>query len=211
MTAHRIPRLGLTGGIGSGKSTAAAYLHELGAATVSADDLVQELLGDGSVVARLVKRFGDGVVVDGEVDRAAVARIVFADQAQLSWLEDLLHPLVKRRLDGWAREQASRSPTPSLLVAEVPLLFESDMRDTFDYVLLVTARESLRRRRLAAKLTDSEFSRRTARQLDEGEKAARSDFVFDNSGRRGRLKEYLAGVYAEILAGGVAPRSRRGA
>ncbi len=149
---------------------------------------------------RIERHFGDGVVRDEEVDRPALAQVVFSDADELIWLEGLLHPHVKRLIDAWAREQESVRPAPPLLVAEVPLLYETNMAEVFDYVLLVTAPEDHRRKRLVAKLTASEFSRRAARQLPEADKAARSRFVFENVGGREPLKEYVGEVYATILA-----------
>ncbi len=133
--------------------------------------------------------------------------MVFNDAGELVWLESLLHPHVKRQIDVWAREQEGRRPRPPLLVAEVPLLFETDMADVFDYILLVTAPEAARRKRLSAKVTASEFSRRAARQLPEADKAGRCDFVVENVGGRERLKRFVGEMYATILAEG----GRRGA
>jgi len=195
-----IPPHGVTGGIGSGKSTATAYLAQLGAATVSADVLVHHLLEEQAIIARVGRHFGGDVLADEQIDRPALAGVVFNDASELVWLENLLHPHVKRLVDTWAREQEARRPRPPLLVAEVPLLFETGMGDVFDYVLLVTAPEPTRRRRLSAKLTASEFSRRMARQLPEDEKAARSRFVFENVGGRAALKRFVGEMYATILA-----------
>jgi dephospho-CoA kinase len=200
MKQHRIPRLGVTGGIGSGKSTACAYLSELGAAVVSADELVHHLLEEQAIINRVERHFGGGVVEDDHVDRPALAGVVFNDAAELVWLEHLLHPHVKRLIDAWARAQEARRPRPALLVAEVPLLFETDMADVFEYILLVTAPEQARRKRLAAKVTASEFSRRAARQLPEDEKAARCAFVVENIGSRERLRQFVGEMYATILA-----------
>jgi dephospho-CoA kinase len=202
MAKRDTPRLGLTGGIGSGKSTATAFLENLGAACISTDDLVHVLLSRPEIVGELQRHFGDKVIAGGDVDRAAMARIVFRDPEALDWLESLLHPHVKRLVDEWAKEQERLPSPPPLIVAEVPLLFESGFDREFDYVLLVTAPEALRRRRLTDKLTASEFGRRSRRQLDERAKAARSDFVVDNSGSRARLKTALAEVYAVIIAAG---------
>ena len=94
-------------------------------------------------------------------------------------------------------------------MAEIPLLFESGMESEFDYVMLITAPETARRKRLAAKLTESQFTRRADRQIDEAEKAARADFVFDNSASRRRLKEFVGEVYARILAAAGAEGRRR--
>jgi dephospho-CoA kinase len=199
-TARRVPRLGVTGGIGSGKSTATAFLAELGAAVVSADELVHHLLEEQAIIARVERHFGGDVLDEEQVDRPALAQIVFNDLGELVWLESLLHPHVKRLIEDWAREQEARRPRPALLVAEVPLLFETDMADVFDYILLVTAPEAARRRRLSAKVTSEEFSRRAARQLPEDEKAARSDFVVENVGSREGLKRYVGQTYATIIA-----------
>ena len=190
----------MTGGIGSGKSTATAFLAELGAAVVSADELVHHLLEEQAIIERVERHFGGDVLEGTQVDRPALAQIVFNDVGELVWLESLLHPHVKRLVDDWAREQEARRPRPPLLVAEVPLLFETDMADVFDYILLVTAPEAQRRRRLTAKVTSEEFTRRAARQLPEDDKAGRSDFVVENVGSREGLRRYVGQIYATILA-----------
>jgi dephospho-CoA kinase len=153
------------------------------------------------------RHFGGEVFEDEQIDRPALAQVVFNDASELVWLESLLHPHVKRLIDAWAREQEARRPRPPLLVAEVPLLFETDMTDVFDFILLVTAPEAARRKRLSAKVTASEFSRRAARQLPEADKAARCDFVVENVGGREGLRAFVGEVYASILAEG----GRRGA
>ena len=204
MTAPRtdIPLLGLTGGIGSGKSTALAYLHELGAAVISSDAVVHGLYSTAAVVDQLRERFGDAVVDGaGGVSRPALAGIVFADQAELRWLEGLLHPYVRQAVDDWIAVQHRARPRPALLVVEVPLLFETDFSDRFDCIMLITAPAEVRRRRLTAKLTDSEFGSRLAQQMPEGEKIARSHFVFDNTGSRKELRDFVGQAVASILAG----------
>ena len=203
MTAaqQRIPRLGLTGGIGSGKSTALAYLHEFGAAVASSDDIVHRLLSRPDVVAAVAARYGDGVLAGDDVNRAALASVVFRDDADLVWLEDLLHPHVRQEIESWAASQPKARPLPTLLAVEVPLLFESGMESLFDYVMLVTAPSDMRRRRLTAKLTDSEFARRLAQQMPEAEKMSRSRFVFHNTGSRKALRDFVGQTVAQILAG----------
>jgi dephospho-CoA kinase len=197
-----IPLLGLTGGIGSGKSTALAYLHELGAATVSSDDIVHGLYSNAVVVERIRERFGDAVIDDaGGISRPALAGIVFSDETELRWLEDLLHPFVRDAVAAWVEEQQKARPRPALIVVEVPLLFETGFEQRFDHIMLITAPDDVRRRRLTAKLTDSEFRRRRAQQMPEEEKIARSDFVFDNTGPRKALREFVGQTVASILAG----------
>ena len=200
--SKHIPLLGLTGGIGSGKSTALAYLRELGAATISSDDIVHGLYSTGDVVDRIREHFGDAVVDGaGGISRPALAGIVFSDEAELRWLEDLLHPFVRAAVDDWIEGRKKARPRPALIVVEVPLLFEAGFDRRFDFIMLITAPDDLRRKRLAAKLTDSEFLRRRAQQMPEQEKIRRSDFVFDNTGSRKALKEFVGQTAARILAG----------
>ena len=170
-TQH-IPVLGLTGGIGSGKSTALAYLHELGAATISSDDIVHGLYSTAEVVDRIREHFGDvrrgrrrGRQPSGagrhrlrRRGRAALARGPAAPVRALG------------RGDDWVEEQQKRRPRPALIVVEVPLLFETGFEQRFDHIMLITAPDDVRRRRVTAKLTDSEFRRRRAQQMPEDEK-----------------------------------------
>ena len=200
-TRPRIPRLGLTGGIGSGKSTALAYLHECGAAVISSDDIVHRLYDRPAIIAAIQARYGHKALSGAHVNRQALAGIVFSDQDELQWLERLLHPHVHAAVKEWAAAQQKVKPRPAVLVAEVPLLFETGMETAFDFVMLITAPAEVRRQRLTAKLTDSEFERRLAQQMPEDEKAARSDFVFHNTGERKALKEFVGQTVAQILAG----------
>ncbi len=199
--AHHIPRLGLTGGIGSGKSTALAYLHEFGAAVASSDDIVHRILSRPDIVAEVAARHGKAVLAGDDVNRAALASIVFHDDAELEWLEHLLHPHVRQEIERWAAAQAKARPRPALIAVEVPLLFESGMDSLFDSIMLVTAPSDMRRRRLSAKLTDSDFARRLSQQMPEAEKMARSRFVFHNTGSRKALRDFVGQTVAQILAG----------
>jgi dephospho-CoA kinase len=208
MAAKRLPRLGITGGIGSGKSTALAYLRELGAAAISSDDVVHQLLLEDAIVADLREHFGEQVMVDGVVSRPALAHIVFHDREALDWLEELLHPNVRRRFEEWAGEQERVRPQPALVAAEVPLLFETGWAGSFDHTMLITAPADLRRRRISGKLTDSEFARRMEQQMPEDEKIARAEFVCHNTGSRKDLREAVREAFATIVA--AAAERRRG-
>jgi dephospho-CoA kinase len=208
MAAKRLPRLGITGGIGSGKSTALAYLRELGAAAISSDDVVHQLLLEDAIVADLREHFGEQVMVDGVVSRPALAHIVFHDREALDWLEELLHPNVRRRFDEWAGEQERVRPQPALVAAEVPLLFETGWAESFDHTMLITAPADLRRQRISGKLTDSEFARRLEQQMPEDEKIARAEFVCHNTGSRKDLREAVREAFATIVA--AAAERRRG-
>jgi len=190
----------VTGGIGSGKSTALAYLRQLGAAVISSDDVVHQLLEGDDVVAAIRDRFGDAVVVDGVVSRPALAHVVFEDREALDWLERLLHPNVRRRVDEWALEQERSHPRPALIVAEVPLLFETGWAEEFDHTMLITAPEDVRRQRVAGKLTESQFKRRLEQQLPESEKVAKAEFVCHNTGTRQELRDVVREAFATIIA-----------
>ena len=132
--AERVPFVGLTGGLGAGKSTALEAVAELGAATLSTDAVVHELLGtERGARSAVVERLGADVVRDGAVDRAAVAGRVFdARRREREWLEGLLWPLVGERMVEWRAEVDAQRPVPPAAVVEVPLLFESGMEAVFD-------------------------------------------------------------------------------
>src|SRR5919202_409769 len=177
----RVPFVGLTGGIAAGKSEALDALERLGAATLSTDAVVHELLTTGEVRAALVERFGDEVAPDGDIDRAAVADVVFGDDERREWLEGLLWPRVGQRVWDWRREVERRDPPPPAAVVEVPLLFESGMEDGFDRTIAVVADESVREERAGGR-GHTGVASRTSRQLSQDEKAARADVVVRNEG-----------------------------
>src|SRR5581483_6173021 len=127
-----VPFIGLTGGIGAGKSTALAALERLGAAVLSTDAVVHELYESPEVRDAVAERFGEQVAPNGVVDRAALARAAFADPGDRAWLEGLLWPRVGKRIAGWREEPRHRHPPPRAAAVEVPLLFESGMEGAFD-------------------------------------------------------------------------------
>jgi dephospho-CoA kinase len=191
----RVPFVGLTGGLGAGKSTALAALERLGAATLSTDAVVHDLYASDKVRDAVVARWGLGIAPDGRVDRAAVARRAFADPAERAWLETLLWPLVARRVADWRAEQERREPAPAAAVVETPLLFEAGMDAACDATIAVVADEEVRARRAAARGHHA-VDERAARQLGQHEKAARATYTVENSGSL----EDLEGRLAEVLA-----------
>lgn len=196
--AGSVPFVGLTGGIGSGKSTALEALAELGAATLSADSVVHELLGTPAVREAIVARLGEGVVdADGALDRAAVAAHVFERPGDRAWLEGMLWPRVGARIADWRREVEARSPRPPVAVVEVPLLFEAGMEGVFDATIAVVTGEELRADRAAAR-GHAAVAERAGRQLSQDEKARRADHVVRNDGTREELRAVLSNVLATI-------------
>jgi dephospho-CoA kinase len=182
--------IGLTGGIAAGKSEALAAFARLGAATLSSDAVVHELLESEHLRGHLVERWGSEVAPDGRIDRARIGEIVFADPEQLTWLEAQIHPLVAERTAAWL---ASLPAETEIAVVEVPLLFEGGRHEVFDTTVAVVAAEELRRDRAAARghaLVDE----REARQLSQLEKSERADQVIENDGSIEDLERALSAL-----------------
>ena len=191
------PFVGLTGGIGAGKSEALAALERLGAATISADKVVHELYDDPEVSAAVVARWGDEVAPGGRVDRPAVARFAFATDEDRNWLEGLLWPRVGRRIAEWREAQSRRTPAPRALVVETPLLFEAGLEGNYDVTIAVVADEAVRAARAKARGHEA-LDERTARQLTQAEKAERATYAVENSGSLRDLEQELSGVLAKL-------------
>ncbi|MSW95412.1 MAG: dephospho-CoA kinase [Actinobacteria bacterium] len=192
-----MPFVGLTGGLGSGKSTALAALERLGAETLSADAVVHELYDGPQVREAVVERWGPEVAPAGVVDRAAVARRAFADPAERAWLEELIWPLVRARVAAWRAQALTRHPVPVACVVEVPLLFESGGEAAYDATIAVIAEEGLRAARAAARGHEA-VDERAARQLSQEEKAARATYVVRNDGTVEVLEAELATILAAL-------------
>ncbi|WP_315035519.1 dephospho-CoA kinase [Actinomyces oris] len=177
----RALRVGLTGGIGSGKSTVACLLEERGAVVTSADEVARDVVGPGSDgLAAVVAEFGEGILVpDGSLDRSALGRLVFSDDLRRARLEELLLPLIAA--EAWARMDTV--PVGQVAVYDVPLLVEGQMQDLFDLVIVVEAELEVRLERLAARgMTRDEALARIAVQATDEERRAVADVVVSNSG-----------------------------
>ncbi|MBI3324179.1 MAG: dephospho-CoA kinase [Candidatus Omnitrophica bacterium] len=175
--------IGLTGGLGTGKSTVARMLGELGAMVVDADAIVHELLEPGQPGSQAAAElFGREVLQpDGGVDRRKLAAAIFADATARQRLEAAVHPLVRERMQRQLRELAARSALPSAAVLDVPLLLESQGRDMVDVVVVVSAPDDVARQRLAQRgMTDEEIAKRRAAQWELSDKIALADVVIDN-------------------------------
>ena len=186
--------IGLTGGIAAGKSTALAALERLGAATISSDAVVHELLESEPLVGRLTERWGEDVAPEGRVDRARIGQIVFADPEQLAWLESQVHPLVGERIGAFL---GSLPEGTELAAVEVPLLFESGMEGVFDTSVAVVTSDEVRRARADAR-GHALVGEREARQLDQGEKAERAEHVIQNDGTPEDLERALSALVEKL-------------
>jgi dephospho-CoA kinase len=192
-----IPFVGLTGGIGVGKSTALAALERLGAATLSTDRVVHDLYESDEVRSLVAERFGDDVAQGSNVDRAAIAERAFATPEDRAWLEEVLWPRVGARIAQWRDELERLSPPPRVAVVEVPLLFESGMERAFDATIAIVSDEQVRRDRAAARDHRS-LGERTARQLSQEEKAAGATYVVANNGTVEELERALSAVLENL-------------
>ena len=187
------PFVGLTGGLGAGKSEALRLLEELGAATLSTDAVVHELLETDDLRHALVERFGPEVALDGKLDRSRIAERTFGDKEATGWLERLLWPRVGERVAAWR----ASLPGNQVAVVEVPLLFESGMETVFDSTIAVIADEDTREQRAAAR-GHTAVAERAGRQLTQQEKADKADFTVRNDGSLDELKETLSRVLGKL-------------
>jgi len=191
--------LGITGGIASGKSLATVYFAELGAAIVSADELARDVVKPGSVTLQaLVERFGPGILTDGILDREALAAIVFADPASRADLDRITHPAIGRLAE--QRLATLRLSGVPLVVYEAPLLFEAGAEGRVDKVLAVTVDPEVQLARLMARsgLDRKTAEARIAAQMPQTEKAARADYVIDNSTTPEALRAAVTALYQQL-------------
>jgi len=192
-----VPFVGLTGGLGAGKSEALRALAELGAATMSTDAVVHDLLASEELRDIVVERLGSDVADDGRLDRSLIAARIFGDDEARAWLEGELWPRVGRRVADWKEEVEALDPPPPAAVVEVPLLFESGMEAAFDATIAVVADESVREERAGAR-GHAAVSERAGRQLSQAEKAERADFEVRNDGTLEELRETLSRLLAKL-------------
>lgn len=181
LASHVVLVVGLTGGIGSGKSSVAARLVERGAVLIDADAIVRELQEPGQpVLAAMVERFGDGIVrPDGTLDRQAVADLVFGDETALKDLNGIVHPAVQAEM---AARMAAAAGTDSIVVMDIPLL--TDKRAGMGHVIVVDVPTDLAVERLVEHrgFTEADARARLANQISREDRLALADFVVDNSG-----------------------------
>ncbi len=188
----------ITGGIGAGKTEALQAFARHGAATISSDDIVHQLLREDPEVRRaLLERFGTGILDDADnIDRAAISAIVFEDREALAWLEALLHPRVVAHYLAWREALGESRDPPAVAATEVPLLYEVGGESRFDVVVVITAPEDVRRDR--ARVAGAK--QREARLLPDEEKVERADFAYVNDGTRRQLDDFVAETMRTLAA-----------
>ncbi len=201
--------VGLTGNIGSGKSTVAQLLSERGATIIDADVLARRAVETGTAAfEKIVARWGAEVrSPQGDLDRAALRRVVFSDHEQLEELNQIVHPEVERlrgRLVDQARKRGDR-----IVVCDIPLLFERHMTDKFDRIILVDAHRGVRLERLVKDrgLTDADAMDMIAAQMPAELKRARADYLIENDGTLTQLERRVQDVWAALDGQAAVPRS----
>ena len=195
-------RVGLTGGVASGKSTVAALLRELGAVVVDSDVLAREVVEPGTPgLAAVVEAFGPEVLTaDGALDRPALGAVVFGDEAARRRLEAILHPLIRAR----AAELEAAAPKGTVVVHDIPLLVETGQADRFDAVLVVDVPVETQVERM---VRDRGMSRedalaRVAAQADREQRLAAATHVVDNTGTREDLRDRVTEVLEKLVSAG---------
>jgi dephospho-CoA kinase len=217
-------RVGLTGGLGSGKSTVAGYLRELGAEVIESDELGRKMMEPGQqVYAAIVKAFGPEVVSpDGRLNRASLAKLAF-EGGRLNELNAIVHPAVIAAQQQWMQEVFARDPA-AVAVIESALIFEvvrdarargetdsalANWRKRIDRVIVVTAPDELKIARYASRISPSVFGRaaveadariRLTHQIPDAEKAPLADYVLDNSGNIAQLQAQVNALWPRLKA-----------
>ncbi len=190
-------KVGLSGGIGCGKSTVLGFFREAGWRTVDSDAVVRELLAtDAEVQAQLRSRWGEAVFADGAVDRGAVAKRVFGHEGDLKWLEELLHPLVR---ESWLAS-IDQAPDANWLV-EIPLLFEKRLETRFDLTVCVSSPPDVVADRMVVRAyTEAQIEQRRKQQMPLEEKIERADYLISNAGSLEFLKQQTTRLIEQITA-----------
>lgn len=193
-------KIGLTGSIGTGKSTVSKLLRERGIAVIDADLLAREIVKKGQECLNDLKNvFGNQILtLDGELDRKKLGQIVFSDDGKLELLNSITHPHIRRRMKDQMNELESKNN--KVIVLDIPLLFEAQMEDLVDIVLVVFAKEEIQIKRIMERdnCTQEEAMRIIKAQISQQDKISKSDYTIDNSGTIEELKEKLNGFLEKI-------------
>ena len=188
--------IGLTGGIGSGKSLAAEYFADLGALVIDADQLARAAIERGSTgFDEVVATFGDSILKNGDIDRRALGELIFKDPTLKIKLENIIHPWIRNQFE----EAAASLKADETLVYEIPLLFETKAQDRFDIVITVEASLENRIARLRAKgLRISEIESRIAAQATREQRESVADFLIENDASADELLRKVENIWEEL-------------
>ncbi len=195
-------RTGLTGNIGSGKSTVAQMLVEKGAALIDSDALAREATKDPDILRRIADALGDDLIREGELDRPRAAERVFGDKEAREALNGIIHPWVRRKSEERAEELERRASPPEVILLDIPLLYENGLEEGLDAVIVVDAPLETRVARVQERsgLSEQEVRARDDAQMPLEEKVARADYVVDNSGDKEALEPQLERLWSQLTA-----------
>lgn len=189
--------VGLTGGIGSGKSLAAQFFSQLGALVIDADQLARSAIERGSAgFDEVLLRFGDALLKNGDIDRVALGQIIFENPEAKKDLEEIIHPRIRAEF-----EEAVASLNPGqIMVYEIPLLVETQAADRFDFVITVESDAELRKERLRVRgMFHSDINKRIASQATEEERRAIADCVLTNNGSEDDLLRQVENIWESTI------------
>jgi len=189
--------VGLTGGIGSGKSLAAQFFSQLGALVIDADQLARTAIERGSEgFDEVLLRFGDTVLMNGDIDRVALGQIVFENPEAKKDLEAIIHPRIRVVFE----EAVASLDADEIMIYEIPLLVETDAADRFDYIISVESDTELRKERLRARgMFNSDIEKRMASQASEEQRRAIADCVITNNGTEDELLRQVENVWESTI------------
>ena len=190
--------IGLTGGIGMGKSTIAKQFADCGVSVLDSDEIVHQLLGkNGKAVAKVAELFPN-TLKENQIDRKILGQIDFADKEKLNQLEEILHPLVREAQEEFI--QQARKNKENLIILDIPLLFETDSYKICHYTIVATASESVQKQRVLARpnMTEEKFHRIIAQQMPDKEKCSRADFVINTEFGKDKSLEEVKEILAKI-------------
>jgi dephospho-CoA kinase len=194
-------RVGLTGGIASGKTTVGAMFVELGCHLIDSDSITHQLFEPGQATRdSVIREFGPRVVApDGTIDRRVLGEIVFKDPAERSKLNAIVHPAVIRRQQDWLKEVEARDPA-AIAIVDATLMIEIGTYKTYDKVVVVFCPPEIQRQRLRLRstLTDQQIESRIESQMPMAEKVKYADYVVDNSGSLDRTREQVQEIYQQL-------------
>lgn len=196
-----LKKIAITGGLSCGKSSACHFFKELGSYTVSADQIVHQLLSsDEKLIQKAIDLLGSEIIVNGKIDRSKIAKKVFNDRQLLHSFEKLLHPAVYAEIEKQV-QIAKNEKKAGLFIAEIPLLYETNGEKYFDKVILVTSDSEKCKQRFRIKTgeSDTDYEKRNDRFLKEEEKALKADFILVNNGTLHDLQENITKIYHNLL------------
>ena len=194
-------RIGLTGNIGSGKSTVAKLLVERGAALIDSDALARQATQDPEVLQKIADTLGADLVQNGELDRPKTAERVFGDAQARETLNGIIHPWVRRKSEKRARELEHQPSPPEIILMDIPLLYENGLEKNLDAVIVVDAPLEVRVERVQERsgLSEQEVRARDRSQMPLKEKVKRADYVVDNSGDEKGLELGLERLWTQLI------------